>query len=604
MNTYILPTFVRLGVAILVAAWSAGGAVTVADEPKPGAPAPTEKDASPEHVGKLIRQLGDKDYYARQKAQEELGKLGFEAVEALDAALADDDLEISSRARYLLRLMRIEWTAEADPPEVKNLLRGYENMDARTRTARMQAMARLPDAKGVAALCRLARFERSSLLSKAAAVALLCQEHITEPPSKAAIDVIRKKLQNSKRPAAVWLVAWTRMAADPKATIAEWTTLIDAEMALLKQTPEETSPEIVAKLTRFQVAWLKKLGKEEDVATAIRRLVAVNPDDPQSINSLLAWLIEQKAWKAVDDLARRFPARFSSEPSMLYMLAQTYADRGETQRAKEAAQRALRMYPGKQDEQVLRHYSVAQLLRSRGQTEWARREYEHVISKGAEGEQLTAMSRILLAEMLHEQGQDHDAAAALERLVSGLDAGKINESAMYGRSAKEMRARWHYFIACDWASKGDVTKQRASLEKALEADPEDLDSLIASYRLPDQTPEFHAKIVRLIKDAAAKLHDTINADPRNAAAYNQYAWLVGNTEGDYDEAVRCALKSIELRPDEGGYYDTVGHAYFGKGDYENAVKYQTRAAELDRGSGVIKKKLDLFRKKLEETKKK
>ena len=38
-------------------------------------------------------------------------------------------------------------------------------------------------------------------------------------------------------------------------------------------------------------------------------------------------------------------------------------------------------------------------------------------------------------------------------------------------------------------------KQRESLDKALEVDPADIEVLIACYRLPEQTPEYHAKIV-------------------------------------------------------------------------------------------------------------
>ena len=85
--------------------------------------------------------------------------------------------------------------------------------------------------------------------------------------------------------------------------------------------------------------------------------------------------------------------------------------------------------------------------------------------------------------------------------------------------------------------------------------------------------------------------------------YNEYAWLIGNTEGDFDEAVKCSFKSIELHPEEGGLYDTLGHVYFGKGDWEKAVKYQAMAAELDPHSGLIQKALAQFRKKLEESKK-
>ena len=146
-------------------------------------------------------------------------------------------------------------------------------------------------------------------------------------------------------------------------------------------------------------------------------------------------------------------------------------------------------------------------------------------------------------------------------------------------------------------------KQKEFLDKGLAADPEDLDVLIACYHLPGQTPEYHAKIVESIKKTSEKLRDDITANPEDAAACNQYAWLVGNTEGNFDEAIKCSQKSIELQPEEGGYYDTLAHAYFGKGDLENAVKNQLKAAELDPHSGLIQRKLELFRKKLEEKKK-
>ena len=143
---------------------------------------------------------------------------------------------------------------------------------------------------------------------------------------------------------------------------------------------------------------------------------------------MLDWLIDQKAWKAVDTLTERFAPRFAAEPGLLYSLAQAYAERGEKDRAEETALRAFHLHPGKQEEQLVHHYAVAQQLRDRGQFAWARREFEHVIGQGGEEEELTVMSRIYLSEMLHEQGQDLDAAEALEKLVRAIDAGKVTEA--------------------------------------------------------------------------------------------------------------------------------------------------------------------------------
>jgi tetratricopeptide (TPR) repeat protein len=602
MSTSISPTVARCGLALFAAAWLAGHAAAAVEQAKPATPAPNQP-AAPEQIDKLIRQLGDKDYYVRQRAQDELARRGLDAVEALETATTDNDPEIAARAKYLLRLMRVEWIVESDPAEVKKCLRDYENLDARSRESRMRMLAGLPDGKGVAALCRLVRFEKSLQLSKAAAMALLFRGKCASVPCAAAVDAIHKNLQSCKRAGAVWLLAWTRLAVDPQAAMAQWRSLVAAELALLRQTPEETSPEIAAHLIRFQVAWLRKLGKNDEAIAAIGQLADLEPGDSDSVAELLTWLIEQKAWKVVDRLTERLGPRFSAEPVLLYSLAQACAERGEKKRAEETALRALHLHPGKQEEQLIHHCQVAQQLRERGQFTWARREYQHVISLGGEEDELTIMSRIYLSEMLHEEGHDLDAAAVLEKLVHAIEAGKVTEAMLFGRELRDVRSRLPYFHACHWTTKNDLAKQREYLDKAMEVNPEDIDVLIACYHLPNQPAAYHKKIVGLIEKTAAKLHGAIALDPESPSMYNQYAWLVGNTEGDFDEAIRCSRKSLELQPEEGGYYDTLAHVYFGKGDYENAVKYQTKAAQLDPHSGLIQKKLEVFRKKLKEKKK-
>jgi tetratricopeptide (TPR) repeat protein len=306
----------------------------------------------------------------------------------------------------------------------------------------------------------------------------------------------------------------------------------------------------------------------------------------------------------VDDLAKRFAPKFAVEPGLLYTLANAYAMQGLKDKAEETASRAFQLNPGKQVEQVYHHLRVAQQLRDQGLFAWARREYEYVLTQTGEDQiDLMVIVRTLLAEMLHDQGQDLAAADTLQKLVDALDSGKMSPARFPGRGPHEIRARTFYFTACHWEAKNDLAKQREFLDKALAADPEDLDALIACYHLSGQTPEYHAKLVDSIKKTADKLRNDIVANPEDAASCNQYAWLVGNTEGNFDEAIKCSQKSLELQPDEGGYYDTLAHAYFGKGDLENAVKTQTKAAELEPHSGLIQRKLEFFRKKLEEKKK-
>jgi tetratricopeptide (TPR) repeat protein len=83
---------------------------------------------------------------------------------------------------------------------------------------------------------------------------------------------------------------------------------------------------------------------------------------------------------------------------------------------------------------------------------------------------------------------------------------------------------------------------------------------------------------------------------------NQYAWLIGNTRGDFDEAIRLSQRSLELKPETSGYMDTLAHCYAGKKDFANAVKWQTKAVKLDPHSGQIVRALERFQKALAEEK--
>jgi tetratricopeptide (TPR) repeat protein len=595
---------VILGIAVsaIAAEMPQSSAVAKPADGKPGLQAEKSSRQSQE-IPKLIQQLGDKDYFVRQRAQDALARLGFDAFDALNAATTNDDLEIATRAKYLLRLMHIEWVHESDPPEVKRGLRDYEFQNTRAREGRMQFLAGLPNGQGLVALCRLVRFEKSLLLSKVAAVALLTSPMAAKNPSDATIELVRKNVSDCKRPGAMWLLAWSRIGGEPDAVMAELAKTIDDEMQLLDRSPNETTSAVVAGLTRFQIVHLKKLCKTEEATKAIQRLVELEHGNLETLAELLDWLMEQKAWNAVDELARRFAAQFAAEPGLRYSLAMAYAEQDRKDQAEKTAKEAFLLHPGKQQDALLRHLLVARHLQQQGQFAWARREYEYIAQVvGGEYDELRAMTQSLLAEMLHDQGQDLDAAETLKKLVQSLDSGKVNEAALGERKKNEVRARMEYFFACHWESKNDAAKHRESLDKALKAEPGDVDVLIACYRLPDQSTEYHTKIVDLIKKSATEARAEIAEEPESPTGYNQLAWLIGNTEGDFEEALRFSQKSLELKPNEGGFYDTLGRVYFAKGDLENAVKNQTKALELEPHSGLIRRQLEFFRKQQREKK--
>jgi tetratricopeptide (TPR) repeat protein len=155
-----------------------------------------------------------------------------------------------------------------------------------------------------------------------------------------------------------------------------------------------------------------------------------------------------------------------------------------------------------------------------------------------------------------------------------------------------------YFFALHHASANDTTKYLESLDQAIAADPTDADVLIALYRLPNADAARRQKTLALIRAATEVFRKQIVAEPDDATGYNQLAWLVSNTEGDQDEALRSSLRSLELLPGAAGYMDTLGRCYYAQGDYEKAVYHQTRAVEIEQHSSQMKRQLELFREAL------
>lgn len=579
-----------------------------ATPPAAKATAPAAKAAAPAALStaELIRRLGANDYFVRQQAQTELMKQGFKAFEALNEATSDDDLEIAARARYLLRMIRVEWSVESDPPEVKKLLQDYETSQFEERLAKMHNLANFSGPAGIAALARLARYEQSQILSKRAALEIIGQTRTAEPPSPKTAALLRRALEGSHRPAAGWLLCYARLSDDAPGAVRQWADICQAEQVVLRRTPADTEQQILVTLLRTQINWLEKLHRTDEAVATMRRLLDLEKDDPDTLSELVEWLIDQQAWKVIEETGARFSARFETQPFLLYALAAAQEGLGQKEKAEATAQRAHGLTPREVDRPNVIPYRLllARQLWLRGLFHWAELEYRDVMAKTRPNDQQALKARFFLSEMLHDQGEELKAAEVLVEANKVLKDRSAEEEAAV-RKVSEWRSRMHFFYACHYEGLHDRAKQRAALDDALLADPTDVDVLIGCFRLPDAPPEYRAKVRELIKKAAAALRNQITEAHGEDAAQpaNQLAWLVGNTEGDFDEAIKFSKLSIELDPEAGGYYDTLGRCYYAKGDYENAVKFQSKAHEMEAHSGLIAKQLALFTKALEEQKK-
>jgi tetratricopeptide (TPR) repeat protein len=557
-------------------------------------------------VASLIRQLGDEQYSVRQQAQEELAQLGADAFDALVAAEHDDDIEIASRARYLVHLIRIDWVRESDSAQVKELLKDYDSAAEDDRRLCMERLAESTIGEaGLEPLCRLIRFERSPLLSKEGAILILAEP---EPDASAwpqRARIITGALKGSSRSASKWLLAYAKFHVDPETALAEWDKLVSEELAVSEPLAAQDESRIQTFLLRKQAEMLLGRKHEEQALAVMRKMIDRESDDTDSLTEFVGWLAKNKAWSVVDDVSKRFERTFNASPKLLYTLAQACKTKGNVELAEQFALKAFRLGADSDDAKALpARFNTAYWLEQTGMMAWSEREYRYVIKHGDQTSPVVAESRNYLAELLHDEDHDGAAAEVLQGLVEALPKNEELAKMLAARRhpLKSIRSRMFFFQACQFAADGDRGHQIEQLDRAIASDPTDADVLIALYRLPGQDDKRRAHTLELIRQATQQFQNELNDDPDNYSVCNEYAWLVGNTEGDLERALECGLKACEIRPDEGGLLDTLAHCYAAKKDFENAVKYQSRAAELEPYSRQIQHALEDYRKALEAAK--
>jgi tetratricopeptide (TPR) repeat protein len=488
------------------------------------APKPTDAD-----IARLIEQLGDDDFAARDRAQQKLAELGAQAYDALTVAAQHADLEIAARTRYLLQRVIVPIEHPDDPEPVKQRLEGYAQLSMENRLLKIHSLMWLPRGQGCSAACRIVHVERSRMMSKYAATIILNGWPADAEGRRRMRQVVEAELGRSGREAAQWLIQYAALLDDPPTNLEAWRDVVHGENEVARRYPSRTSPRILKALLLNLTSCELAHGDPEQAQQAFR--------DAQRIL-----------------LPTTSPTYYFYRDSALF-------------------------------------------FKARGQFDQAVGVFAMVSAMGEPS--LVPSTQQLLSEMYHDMGRNRDAAAALDvtlQLLASPKGASVKKSMADYSTPEQILARKLYFLACTADQDGNDTLQRQLLGEALQADPAELDALIATYQLPDLEEEKRTETVALIDQAAADLLDQAEANPDSASARNQYAWLVGNTTGDMQKALDFSQRAVELDPSAGSYYDTLAHVYYyGLKDYDKAVEAQAKAFELSPHSGLIKKKYDLFR---------
>lgn len=570
-------------------------------------------DSAPEPtIEQLIADLGSDDYPVRRRAEEQLLRMGPAAFDALTAAADSKDLEIAERVRYIIQRLQMQWVHRDDPAEVRRILARFGAESEDTRLERVEELAQLNDAAGGAALCRIARFDPSPLVSRHAATEVLKLE-LSAEARRAVAPAWKSELGQSDRPPVKWIELYLRELDDPQRAIGEWAAANEAELDVHKREKGVTDRFTIRALLDRHLERCHGLNLGDETTAALMAVIDsyYDANEPDRLDAGLIWavrwIMDHKRWDALEPLEDKFEHNFKKNRYLLYNLAAAAEGAGRDDRATELAQRAFELAGEDEDVRVAIAAVLAQQL---GRLDWAEREYRRVIEKYPTIDRHAMEARSDLAIWLHDRNEFQAAADLLAEFCDAVEAdaqarrkliADIDDDPNMGSGRDRVRgieARRYFYLACVDEQRKDYEAQRAHLTQATEKFNQDPDILIALYRLPPGADDQRQAVTASIRRVAGEIQKQIDDYPTAAMFYNQWAWLIANTEGDQRKAVEYSLKSLELSPDEPSYLDTLGRCYFAVGDLENAVKSQRKAVELAPHYQVMRRQLALFEEAL------
>ena len=573
-----------------------------------------DESISQQKVAELIAQLGDTNYAIRESATQQLRMIADHAIDQLlDAADQSNDLETALRAQWILETVSL--IRPDDSPEVADLLKNFSSRSLSQQISALSRLIRLEDNAGIKPLARLIRTNRSARTSYLAALILLQEWGPTDPYWPQLVAPVPNELDTSKRPAALLinrLIDFSQVADSPENKLDQkqdaFENLETALKRFLELTPFDTQTfgsntttrgvndlarEIIVRCHARAAIQAGFPDRGVAVAKELFEFIPKNSDKYQLATAdVLFWAAHCGLANLVNHLPESLQATIENQAITLYAAARCEQSNGNETLANEMAQRAFALGSDKTNEQML----AAVRLDHWGLVDWADREYRRVITAPTLSAQQIIPFSIQWAELLNDFDRCKEASAVLEDVLTGSHGTIKNIRVMdsLGYSKEALAARQRFFLSRADKEQRNRKSERQALDKALDEYPEEIDTLIAYYHFPGLLPADKDRIVGLIQGALKKLQQRIDREPDEPNPYNEYAWLVANTEGDLLRATRYSKRSLDLDFDSASFLDTLAHCYAAAGNRNEAIRCQVVALRKDPGSNTIQKNLEKF----------
>jgi len=156
---------------------------------------------------------------------------------------------------------------------------------------------------------------------------------------------------------------------------------------------------------------------------------------------------------------------------------------------------------------------------------------------------------------------------------------------------------WHYLRAARAAN--DIAGVQIHLQKLMELDRLgqilQKDPNLATDIVPALNETGRTADAKKCFDAAYKnLKDIVTADPTDAEAKNNLAWLCACCNQRLDEALKLSSEAVTAAPANSAYLDTAAEAHFRAGDPTRAVELETKALRLKPNDSFMMEQLKRF----------
>ena len=577
---------------------------------------------SPGDIEALVEQLGSDSYATRLRARQKLQRLGLGAFDALQSAQYHDDNEIAAAARRLVGGLWVRWSAEGDPPPVRETLDQYGAQSESERASRIERLGELPGYSGFPALARLARYEPSLRLSERAALVLMRQSIADEDLRQRLSRSIRTAVADNDRPAARWLEAYADDLQAGSYDAERWRQLIFGQRQVVEAATSDIATESsVLELVRVTATRAAAGGHDQAALRLAVENVDLIPAELWDLIEACSWALDTGLHPFALELRSLHQDLFDRHPLLLYGAAEAFARSGDEAAAEQLAERALgqdeafgdgrgpNLAGRERDQWAGARREIGEELISRGLFRWAEREFRRVLDAVDIDSLAGVFIRTRLARMLGELERHEDVVALLEPLVERMEKDDQLSRRLNGAfSTNAVRSEQEFHRGLALVRQGRESAAQAVLERAWElSNPPNIDILIAMHRL-DGDDDWKAKVAGIL-DRAIRMSE---ADVRNAEIkanqmaqfgfgddllvreLNGYAWLVSNTAGDLRKAIRFSRRSLELHPDDPALLDTLARCHFALGELDQAVQVQRQAVRLEPHSPPLLRQLREF----------